>query len=53
MRKNWVHFVPNDYVMVFSHFGVTTQIPPAPVYCWKTNRMKYLVVLLQVLKFMF
>ena len=38
----------NDYVMVYKHFGFTTQIPPAPVFHF-TSKWKYVLLLLKIL----
>ena len=37
-----------DWVMVYKHFGFTTQIPPAPVYRFQ-SRWKYVVLFLKLL----
>lgn len=40
----------NDYVIVYKHFGFTTQLPPAPVYHYhKRDYWKHVLFLLKIL----
>ena len=39
----------NDYVIVYQHFGFTTQLPPAPLHTYKKVQWgKYLLLVMKI-----